>query len=336
MHWMHLRSRMALLGLLIACLGSLDAYAQWTWTPQTGRWVNLKRLPKETPQLQIEHARSLLLDGDHRKAWRETEKFINYYEDSDLRDENQFLRGEIRMAQGKLLDAAREFQSLIANYPDTDLYDAAIDKQYEIGDRYFERGQEKMDERWAIWKKRPLRRAVEVYSMVIENQPFTAEAARAQYQVGLCRYTTENYLEAAFDYRRVIEDYPGSDWVDEASYGLAMTYYDMALPPDYDQTPSQLAIDAINSFGNRYPQDERLASLREKEAEMRERIAQQQLQTAQFYEKRRRFESAKIYYEIVVDEYPDSDAAQTASQWLADHPGVTHIGSPKPDVADLQ
>ena len=333
---MNLRKRAALLGLLVLCLGSLDVYAQWTWTPQTGRWVNLKRLPKETPQLQIEYARGLMLEGNHQKAWRETRKFIQFYEDSEFRDDNQYLRGEIKMAQGNLMDAAKEFQSLIANYPDTDHYDAAIGKQYEIGDRYFERGQKKVDQRWALWKKRPLKRAVEVYSMVIENQPFTANAAKAQYQVGLCRYTTENYLEAAFDYRRVIEDYPGSDWVDEASYGLAMCYYDMSLPADYDQTPSQLTIDAIDSFGNRYPDDERLAGLREKQTEMRERIAQQQLLTAKFYEKRRKFGSAKIYYEVLVKNYPDSQAAQVANEWLAANMGVEHIGSPKAGTVDLQ
>lgn len=333
---MNLRKRAALLGLLVLCLGSLDVYAQWTWTPQTGRWVNLKRLPKETPQLQIEYARSLLLEGNYQKAWRETRKFIQFYEDSEYRDDNQYLRGEIKLAQGDLMDSAKEFQSLIANYPDTDHYDAAIEKQYEIGDRYFERGQEKIDQRWALWKKRPLKRAVEVYSMVIENQPFTANAAKAQYQVGLCRYTTENYLEAAFDYRRVIEDYAGSDWVDEASYGLAMCYYDMSLPADYDQTPSQLAIDAIDSFGNRYPDDERLAGLREKQTEMRERIAQQQLLTAKFYEKRRKFGSAKIYYEVLVKEYPESQAAQVATEWLAANTGVEHIGSPHSGSVDLQ
>ncbi len=304
---MRMHFRATLLVALVVTMGSLDAAAQWTWTPQTGRWINLKRLPKETPQLQLEYARSLMLEGEYNKAWRETNKFVNFYEDSEYRDDNQFLRGEIKMAQGDWLDGAKEFQNLISAYPDTDHYDEAIDKQYEIGDLFFERGQLKIKQKWTLWKKRPLKRAVEVYSMVIENQPFTANAAKAQYQVGLCRYTTENYLEAAFDYRRVIEDYPGSDWVDEASYGLAMCYYDMSLPPEYDQTPSQLTIDAIDSFGNRYPDDERLAGLREKQGEMQEHIAQQQLINAKFYEKRRKFASAKIYYEMVVDKYPDRD-----------------------------
>ena len=115
-----------------------------------------------------------------------------------------------------------------------------------------------------------------------------------------------------------------------------MCYYDMSLPPDYDQTPSQLTIDAIDSFATRFPDDERVSGLREKESEMQERIAQQQLVNAKFYEKRRRFEAAKIYYEQLVEKYPESGAATDARAWLEAHQGIVHIGSPKADVVTVQ
>ncbi len=310
------------LGVTVALLAACAAEAQWTWTPQTGRWVNMKRLPKETPELQVEHTRSLMLEGDYRKALRETNKFIEFYGDSPYADENQFVRGEIRMGQGKLDVAANEFQQLVAAHPDTKLYDAAIEKQYEIGDLYYEKGQERMKKRWALYKKRPLRRAIEVYGMVVDNQPFTAAAAEAQYKVGLCHYTREEYVEAAFEYRRVIEDYSGSDWVDEAGHGLALCYYDASLPAEYDQSPSRLAIEAIERFGERYPDDPRLGELEEKRQEMRETIAKQRFKTARFYEKRREFDSARICYQVVVEQFEDTPFAQEAQQWLEEHPAA--------------
>jgi outer membrane protein assembly factor BamD (BamD/ComL family) len=54
---------------------------------------------------------------------------------------------------------------------------------------------------------------------------------------------------------------------------------------------------------------------------MLERVAQQRLQTAQFYEKRRRFKSARIYYNVVVDQFPGTSAATEAAGWLAANPG---------------
>lgn len=302
------------------------AQAQWTWTPQTGRFVNLKRMPKETPELQLEYARGLMLSGDYRKALRETEKFVEYYGSSDLADENQFLRGEILMAQGNYMEASSAFQQLIAAYPDSDQYEASVENQYEIGDRYYMRGEQLAGKKWRLFRNRPYKRAADVYTMVVDNQPFTPAAAEAQYKIGLCHYARKQYIDAAFEYRRVVEDYSDSDWVNEASYGLAMCYYQAALSPAYDQTPSELAVSAIDDFAARFPQDERTGQLKEKRSEMRESIAMQRLETARFYERRREFPAAKLYYELLAEEFPDTIAGTQALEWLEKNTGVIHAG----------
>jgi len=298
------------------------AHAQWVWTPQTGRWVNLKRVPKESPELQVEYARSLMLEGRHKRALDETEKFNKFYSDTEFADDNQYLRGEIRMNMGNHKGAAKEFQQLVKSYPSTELYTQAIQKQYEIGDHFYEAGQKKRERKWALMKNRPLRRATEVYAMVIENQPFSPEAAQAQYKIGLCHHARKDYTEAAFEYRRVIEDYAGSEWVDDAGYGLAMCYVDGSLPPDYDQSRAKLAVRAIDDFKNQYPGDSRAAELDGKRQAMRDKLAESQLRTARFYVKRREFLSARIYFESLVKDFADTPAAAAAQQWLDSNPGA--------------
>jgi len=304
---------------LIVCAAALlalmptAAHAQWVWTPQTGRFIDVDKLPKETPELQVQYERQLLTEKRYRKALRETNKFENFYGDSDFADENQFLRGEIREAQGDYLKAAKEYQQVVANYPSTDLFKKVIQKQYEIGGKFYVKKQKK---KWAFFRKRPFKRAIDVYTMVIDNQPFTDAAAQARYKIGLCHLTRKEYIEAALDYRRVIEDYPNSDWVDDASYDLAQTYYKSSLPPEYDQAPSQLAIDAVNDFEARFPKDKRAGELNKIKNEMQENIAQQRLETAQFYEKRRQFEAALISYQVVVDQFKGTKAAKVAQTWL--------------------
>ncbi len=304
---------------VMVLLISVESSAQWTWTPQTGRWINMKKLPKETAELQVEYARGLMLDGQYKKAVRETEKFDDYYSDSEYADDNQFLRAEILLKQGKNMDAAKQLQQVVSKYPDSDLYSQVIKMQYEIGDQYFERGQKKSQSKswWTFLKKRPYKRAIEVYNMVVDNQPFTPAAAEAQYKVGLCQQALKHYVEAAYEYKRVIEDYSGSDWMDEASYGLASCYYEASLRPEYDQTPSRLAVEAMDDFTTRYPSDARAGELAPKRAEMRERMAQQRLLTAKFYERRRRFDAARIYYQVVVEQFSDTKAAASAQEWLA-------------------
>ena len=140
---------------------SLPAAAQWTWTPQTGRWINLKRLPKETPELQLEHARALMLEGKYSNAIQEKEKFTKFYGESNLVGENQYIRAEIQLNQGKLMDAARSFQQIVVNHPDTARYNDAVQQQYTIGDQLYEVGLKKQKQWWKLFRGRPLKRAAE-------------------------------------------------------------------------------------------------------------------------------------------------------------------------------
>lgn len=315
--------RILFAGMLAGLIMSAGAaHAAWTWTPETGRWVNVKRLPKETPELQVEYARSLMIEGKYKKAFDETGKFSKFYPSSDAADDNQYLRGEIRMKQGNYKSAAKEFQQLVKSYPDTELYQQAIGQQYVIGDHFYDQGQKKMQKKWALLKKRPLKRASEVYGMVIENEPFTPEAAQAQYKIGLCHYARKEYTEAAFEYRRVIEDYATSEWVDDAGYGLANVHYDASRPSEYDQTNTQLAVRTIDDFKGQFPADSRTGELDGKRGEMRNRLAESQLNQANFYVKRREYLSARIYMESIAKEYSDTPSAAKAQEWLNANPGA--------------
>ncbi len=322
------------------------ASAQWTWTPETGRFVNMGNLPKETPELQVEFTRSLVVGGQLSKAMNETEKFTKFYPDTDYADDNQFLRGEIKLAQEEYVKAAEEFQQVISVYPESPLYDDVISNQYKIGDALFEKGSKRLERKstgFRPWRpitrlnpfrRRPLKKAIDVYTMVIDNQPFTPEAAEAQYKTGLCYFTREEYLEAGFEFRRVLEDYSESEWVREASFYLTRAYEEAAFGPDYDQAPSKLAIGSIDAFSRRYPDDPRVAERREVSEKMRETVAEQRYRTARFYEKRRRLDSARIYYEIVVGEFEGTQAAERAGKWLTENPpeGKAHAAFVGPAV----
>jgi outer membrane assembly lipoprotein YfiO len=310
---------------------ALAVHAQWTYTPEIGRFINLKNMPRETPELQIEYARSLMLDGDYSAALNETDKFDEFYSDSDLVDQNQFLKGEIRLGRKQYKKAAQEFQLVITDHPSSPLYDDVTKKQYEIGDALYEKGVKRYAERDdSYWNRiiffldftasRPFKQAVDVYEMVTDNQPFTPEAAEAQFKIGKCYEARGLYAEAADEYQRVLEDYPDSPWVREAAYGLTQSYKETVHDPEYDQGPSLSAIRSVREFAARFPEDERNDELREMESQMWERVAEQRYQTAQFYQRRREMVAARAYYVIVATEHPDTKAGQKAGEWLSKNP----------------
>ncbi|HOV32250.1 MAG TPA: outer membrane protein assembly factor BamD [Candidatus Hydrogenedens sp.] len=315
-----MKKQFILVLVIMSFLVVWNSYGQWTWTPQTGRFINVKRMPKETAELQLEYARSLYMQGDLKKALKETEKFSNFYGQDPIADQNLFLRGEIKMAMGKWLEAAKEFQKLISSYPNSKLYEQAIRKQFEIGDKLYEKGKQKRSKFLSFFRGKPLKHAIEVYGMVVSNQPFMPGSAEAQYKIGLCHHARKEYIEAAYEYRRVVENYPQSDWVDDARYGLAQCYYESSLPPAYDQSRAELAIEAIDDFLRKHPEDSRCEEVKGWRQEMRKNIAEQKLMVARFYERQRKFDSARIYYQIVAKQYTDTPFAEKANHWLEENP----------------
>lgn len=339
--------RIVCTGVLAHLLTALvPAEAQWTWTPETGRFVNMDSLPKETAELQVEYTRSLVLEGDLKKALNETEKFSKFYPDTEYADDNQFMRGEIKLAQKEYVEAAEEFQQVITIYDSNELYDAVIANQYAIGDTLYEKGRLKIERasegfkpwqglnRFNPFKRRPLKKAIEVYGIVTGNQYRSDDAAEAQYKTGLCYFAREEYLEAEFQFRLVKDEHATSNRVQDAHFYLTRSYEEMALEPDYDQAPSKQAIISIAEFLRRYPADARIVDRREVSGEMRERIAEQRYRTAKFYEKRVHLNSARIYYEIVASEFQGTKAAEKAEKWLSENPadGKAHAAFVGPAV----
>ena len=309
------------------------AHAQWVWTPETGRFVRMDNLPKETPELQVEHERTLVLQGDYSEAWDEADKFDRFFSDSEYADENQYLRGEIRLGQERYVDAAEEYQKVVSTHPESALYDDVIQKQYDIGDTLYEKGLKRvgdgetsawMSRRPLSWiqslRRRPFKNAVDVYTIVIENQPFTPEAAEAQYKIGKCHFAREKYLEAGFEFRRVIEDYPDSEWVREASFDLTRCYEESSLDPDYDQAPARLAMESVSEFVRRFPDDPRVDERIEISEEMRENIAEQRFRSAEYYERRRSMVAARIYYDVAAYQFEGTEASKKAIEWIETHP----------------
>ena len=299
--------------VLVAYAGAANAV--WVWTPETGRWVNPKNQPKETPEAQLEYASQLRLAGDYEEALGEYEKFFKFYPDSDLCPEAQFQIGELYEARGDYERASKEYQKVVSNWRASDLFDKVLEKQYEIADRFY---QEEMarTRRFRLFRGRYLRRAIRIYEQVIENAPFGPAAAQAQYRIAECYFASGHYLEATYEYQKVLDEYPSSEWAGQAMYGLAMCYYEQALPAEYDQTIARKSVEQFRLFAGLYPDDPKTQEATQKIADLLEEMARQQLVVAAYYEKIQRPDSARVYYRTVVAKYPGTQAADEAKEKL--------------------
>jgi outer membrane assembly lipoprotein YfiO len=303
--------------LVMACAEVVDA--AWIWTPQAGRWINPRRQPRETAALQFQYAEELLAGGEAEKAAQEYEKVLRYFPDSTYCDLAQYSVGRALEAQEEYEKAVEEYQKVIDNYPNTQLFGHVLEKQRKIADHFFNLGVER-EERFILFRGSNFDKAIKTYQKVIQNQPFSEVSAEAQYRIGLCYMKLELYDQASAEFEKVVDYYPSSKWTAEAAFGASDCKFLQALPSRYDKTAAVDAIEKFHYFLKTYPDSSRADEARDKMTQLKEIVAEHEYNIGMYYHSNMQFNSARFYFDSVVQEYPETQCASKCRDILSEMP----------------
>jgi len=305
--------------LLIVGLLAHTAHAAWTWTPQIGRWINPGRQPKETAALQFQYGEELLARGETDKAIDEYRKVLRYFPASNYCDLAQYSIGRALEARGDYEEAVEEYQKVIDDYPNTHLFSHVLDKQQRIANRFFELGIER-EERFVLLRGSNFDKAIETYRKLIKNQPYSELSAEAQYRIGLCYMKLELYDEASAEFQKVIDYYPTSEWAVEAAFGTADCKFCQARPSEYDKSAVDDAIAKFRYFLRTNHDSSHAEEAREKLASLLDIAAEHEFRIGMYYHHNMKYDSARVYFDSVVQEYPETQWAAKASDTLSQMP----------------
>ncbi|MCK9432949.1 MAG: tetratricopeptide repeat protein [Candidatus Omnitrophica bacterium] len=298
--------------LLISFLAAQPAYAYWIWTPKSGKWVNPKNLPKDNPQSQFAYAKSFFDRDQNEIAKREFRKLLKAYPKSAEAAESQYYLGRIEEKEGKSYEAYQAYQMVIDKYPFSERIQEIIELEYKIAERFM--GGEK---RKAFGFNLPVDNpAIEIFGKVVENSTYGPLAPKAQYKLGLVLKGAMRYYEAEEEFNKVVTRYPDSEWASAAQYQIASCRASLSKGFAYDQGSVQEAKEKFEAFVKEHPDavlsmeaEKNISQIMEKEAEASYNIAV-------FYEKQKAFDSAKIYYNSVINDYGQTSWAPKAAAQL--------------------
>jgi outer membrane protein assembly factor BamD len=283
------------------------------WTPQTGKWINPKYAAKETPTEQFQWAIGFYESGNYKKAIAEFRKILRFYPLSKYASEAQYYIGRSNEELGNFYQAFKDYQTVIDKYPYTERIEEAIRRQYQIGNLFYEGRKTKI---FGLELTPSLDKAVEIYQQVIDNAPYGKFADIAQYRLGLAYEKGKDYINASVAFKRVIENYPNSDLVDDAKYRLAVVSLKDFERTDYNAEGIDRAREEFESFLRSYPDTEMRSEAQKIITELDDKKAENEFRIAQFYEKQKKFKSAAIYYQSIVDDYPGSNWSVKALEKL--------------------
>lgn len=294
--------------LVIFFLCFQPAYAYWIWTPKTGKWINPKTMPKDNPKEQFAYAKSFYDDKKYEEAKREFHKLLKAYPKSNEAAESQYYLGLSEDEQGKLYEAFQAYQMVIDKYPFSERIGEIVEREYKIAEKFMAG-----EKRKALGVTLPVENpAIEIFGKVVENSTYGPLAPGAQYKLGLVLKGLLRYYEAEEEFNKVISRYPDSEWSAAAKFQIASCRASLSKGAAYDQGAAEEAKERFEVFVKEHPDavlsfdaEKNISQIREKEAEASYNIAR-------FYEKQLAFDSAKIYYNDIVNNYAESPWASQA------------------------
>jgi outer membrane protein assembly factor BamD len=267
----------------------------WSYEPVGGEGKWRRARAKD----QLDLAQDAFNKKDYSLALKAARRVVRTWPLSDYAPQAQYLVGRCYEAKGQEEKAFKEYQKVLEKQPKIANYDEILRRQDGIADKY-------LAGKWfKLWNVIPIfssmEKTADMYDKIVKNGPYSEVAPQAQMKIGAAREKQRNYALAAKAYETAADRYHDRPQVAaNALYREGIAYHKQAQTAEYDQSAAGQAIATFTDFMTLYPNDPRVPETQKIIADLKREQARGNLNIAKFYEKARKWEAAKIYYNEVV------------------------------------
>lgn len=179
-------------------------------------------------------------------------------------------------------------------------------------------------------------KALEAYQIIARTYPGTEYEEAARMGIARAHRKMKDYATAIRLYETFLRRFPRSEYVDDAAYETALCYADQRKKFDLDPEMNRKALAAFQDFIARYPRSELVDEARGQVAISRDEFARKALENGITYEKLRRYGAARFYFQVVLDDYPESKHAAEALYRIAEtHRRQKHLDEARESATEL-
>lgn len=158
--------------------------------------------------------------------------------------------------------------------------------------------------------------AINLLEFFVNQHLGDERAPDARMMLAEAHMARREYVTAAMHYQRMVNDFPFHPRALEARFQTCDAYYRLSPRAALDQQYTISAIVHCESVAENFPTTTEAAQAREHVVELRHKLAQKSYDTAMQYFRRRAYDAAVVYFQEVVDQFPDTRIAPTALEQL--------------------
>ena len=323
------RCRMQCHTILAVCLAALSCapvVAAETWRLKSDQtWESTAAGPDDQYLQAIAELKKLVQGGDATAAQDIVRQLKSEYPDRVGPDLDLFVTGELRYWSDLYGKALVSYERLLKNYPGSEFADIVMQREYDMAQAYLQ-GRSKTvlgfmrisgyGEGVAIMEKLSDRAGIDEPNSVGLN---AAIAVAEHYE------RTRQYLEAYLKWSEIASYWETGPIGKRAMYRMAEdNFAAYNLHPEatrfrFDGSKLKTARAYYEKYLALYPDDARKEDVPDKIKIIDEEIALKQFQIGQYYRHLGKHQAAYLYFDMVIQNWPKTEAAELARQAIAEN-----------------
>lgn len=154
--------------------------------------------------------------------------------------------------------------------------------------------------------------------LTFEFAPTQPELATVRYHLAECYFQTGDRVQAAHEFRRVADDFAGSEYAPLALLRAGDANLRLWRRPELDPTYGETALSIYQELAGRYPDSDAAARARLHVRRLQNQFGEKTYKNGMFYLRRKAYDSAIIYFKDVIANFPDARRAPDALLRLVD------------------
>jgi outer membrane protein assembly factor BamD len=261
-----------------------------------------------TASAQLDKAVAYEKAGDYHRAMMAYYSLTRKFPRSGAAADAQLKAGDMAVAAGNYDRGYALYNEYLTKYPKGEDFDKALEGMYNIGQKFLEGARRKL---FGVKAFPSMARAQQIFESIVKTAPFSKWAPLAQYYAGQALEKQSKPDDAIAAYEEVITRYPTDPTAADAQYQIGYVYL-VESRTAYDKAAATKAQEAFEDFLAHYPTSEKAAQAQDNLKTLQTRENSSAVKIAKYYDKKKNYKAAVIYYNEVIKEQPGSPDATAA------------------------
>jgi outer membrane protein assembly factor BamD (BamD/ComL family) len=302
-------TKRVLILLYVLYFGSL-AFGAETWTlGQDEQWQAISENPRARYLLEVSRLKELIDQGKTEELAAAIAKLKQDYPEIAGPDLDSYLEGDKAFAKGNFTKAVRAYDTFLVRYPESPLYEAALDRELAIAQAYLTGHKKRI---LKVFRIRGYAEGVRVADKVIDRAGDTPIAVRASVVVAESFEKRAKYEDAYERWSQIFARWPTGETGKQALLAMARCKHAAYRGPNFDASNLLSAKSYYENFRTRYPEDAKKYEIDKRLEQITEQLAYKEYTIAEYYERTGSEESSEIYCQMVEEQWPRSTGAKRA------------------------